>query len=135
MPRPQKIWFREATGWWMVTVRGKKMPLAKGLENRADAERKFHELMLTKSEAPESPTARVADVVEAFLAWASTHVGDETQKQYRHYGQKLAEDCGLLPVRDFKPIHVTRWVAKRGWSGSSEYNARRYAFRFFSWAH
>jgi integrase len=115
----------------MVTIAGKKVPLSR---DKAEAERKFHELMATRAVAPESPKARVADVIEAFLAWSSSHVAEETQKQYLFFGQKLAEECGRLAVHAFKPIHVTRWIDKRGWEGSTEYNARRYAFRFFSWA-
>jgi integrase len=138
MPRPQKVWYRRATGWWMVTLGGKKTPLLKGPDDKTHrelAEEKFVDLRRTKREAPESTHARVADIVEAFLTWASSHVKPDTYKQYSWYGQKLAEECGLVRASEFKPIHVTRWVAKGGWSGSTEYNARRYAFRFFSWAH
>jgi integrase len=131
MARPPKPWFREQTGWWMVYLNGKAEKLAK---DKAEAHRRFYELMATRHEAPESPNSRVADVVEAFLSWASTHTKPATYAQYSWYGQKLAEDCGQLAARDFKPIHVTRWVEKRGWRGAHEYNAKRYTFRFFSWA-
>src|SRR5262249_37691344 len=57
-----------------------------------------------------------------------------TYGQYQWYGQKLAEECGRQSAREFKPIHVTRWIEKCGWHGSHEYNAKRYTFRFFSWA-
>ena len=39
-----------------------------------------------------------------------------------------------LSARDLKPIHITRWIGNRGWQGAHEYNASRYAFRYFSWA-
>ena len=129
--RPARPWFRKQTGWWMLEVGGEQIKLSK---DKAEAFHKFREMMATRLEAPESPRARVADVVEAFLAWASSHVARTTYDQYKWYGQKLAEDCGTQSARDFKPIHVTRWVDKRGWHGAHEYNARRYAFRFFSWA-
>jgi integrase len=129
--RPAKPWFWEARGSWCVNIDGKRLRLS---PDREEAHRRFHDLMATRHEAPESPNARVADVVEAFLVWAATHTKPATFKQYRWFGQKLAEDFGKHPARDFKPIHVTRWVEQRGWRGAHEYNARRYAFRYFSWA-
>jgi hypothetical protein len=56
--------------------------------------------MATRHEAPESPRARVADIVEAFLAWASTHTKPTTFSQYEWYGQKLAEEHGRILARD-----------------------------------
>ncbi|MCE9554604.1 MAG: hypothetical protein K8T91_14700 [Planctomycetes bacterium] len=44
MSRPSKVWFRRDTGWWMVTLDGKKIRLAEGRPNRKLAEQKFHEL-------------------------------------------------------------------------------------------
>jgi site-specific recombinase XerD len=131
MARPPKPWFREQTGWWMVYLDGKPEKLS---TDKDEAHRKFHAMMATRHEVPESPNASVADVVEAFLSWASTHTKTSTYEQYAWYGQKLAEDCGRHAARDFKPIHVTRWIEKRGWHGSHEYNAKRYVFRYFSWA-
>ena len=48
MPRPNKIWFRKDTGCWMVTIAGKRVPLAKGRENRKLAQQKFHELAVQR---------------------------------------------------------------------------------------
>ncbi len=131
MARPPKPWFREQTGWWMVYLNGEPVKLSK---DKDEAHRKFHEMMATGHEAPESPKARVADIIEAFLAWASTHTKPSTYEQYEWYGQKLAEACGRHAARDFKPIHITRWIAKNEWKCAHEYNAKRYAFRYFSWA-
>ena len=78
MSRPNKIWFGKDVGWWMVTVAGEKIRLAQGKEDRKAAEKKFHELMASRSQAPESPTARVADVIEAFLAWTKIHRSSES---------------------------------------------------------
>jgi len=134
MARPNKIWFRKQTGWWMVQVGTKQVKLAQGRENKKAAQEKFHKLMAIKAEAPESPTARVADVIEKFLKWASLHLSPETNHNYRFYGQKLAERWGYLPVADFKPFHVTDWCDANAWGDTTEYNARRSAFRVFSWA-
>src|SRR3954454_16892913 len=131
MARPARMWFRKQTGWWMVELGGKQIKLSK---DKTEAEKKFYSLMSTHHEAPESPHARVADIVESFLGWAETHVKPVTYGLYKWFGQKLAEHSGKIPARDFKPLHVSRWVQHHNWSGAHEYNARRYAFRFFSYA-
>jgi integrase len=131
MARPPKPWYRADRDCWFVTIGGERIKLSK---DKDEAEQKFHELMATRHEVPESPKSHVADIVEAFLSWASTHTKPNTYGQYQWYGQKLAEECSRQSARDFKPIHVTRWIEKSGWHGSHEYNARRYTFRYFSWA-
>jgi len=121
----------------MVTLGGKKIRLLQGRDTPADrgvAEEKFCELRKLKREAPESPTGRVADVIEAFLAWSQKHVSPETQHGYQFYGQSFAERWGLVLASDLKPFHVTQWVDEREWGKTTEYNARRSIFRIFSWA-
>ncbi len=134
MARPHKIWFRQQTGWWMVKVNGKQVRLAKGRKNKPEAERAFHEFLLLQPTAPESTDARVADIVEAFLAWAKRSLSEAAYNGYLFYAQKFAERWGWLPVRDLKPYHVTRWVGERAWGPTSQYNGKRSAFRAFSWA-
>lgn len=134
MARPNKIWFRKDVGWWMVTIAGEKIRLAQGKDARKAADQKFHELMASRSQAPESPTARVVDVVEAFLAWTKIHRSSETNRNYFWYGQSFSEHSGYLQVSELKPIHVTRWVDENKWTATTERNARRSVHRAFSWA-
>ncbi|HWE38231.1 MAG TPA: hypothetical protein VG406_16795 [Isosphaeraceae bacterium] len=94
----------------MATIAGMKVPPCR---DEAEAEREFHELMATRAVAPESPKARVADVIEAFLAWSSLHVGEETHKQYLFFGPKLAEECGRLPVHAFERLDRIQRPAAR----------------------
>jgi hypothetical protein len=114
MGRVNKIWFRKDTGWWMVTLGGVKTRLAQGKENRKLAQQKFHELAAVRVRLPEASFARVADVIEAFLAWSKIHRSAETNRNYIWYGQKFSEEIGYLPTMELKPIHVTRWVDKNG---------------------
>ena len=134
MPRPDKIWFRSDVGWWMVTLNGQKVRLAQGKENRKAAEQKFHDLMAARSQAPESPTARVADIIEAFLAWTKIHRSDETNRNYVWYGQQFSEHSGYLQASELKPIQLTRWIDENKWGQTTERNARRSIYRAFSWA-
>jgi hypothetical protein len=48
----------------MVTLGGEKIRLAQGWPNKKLADKKFHELAAVRHTAPESPTARVADIIE-----------------------------------------------------------------------
>lgn len=134
MSRPNRIWYRKDVGWWMVTIGGRKVRLAQGRQHKRAAEQKFHELMLVTPEAPESASARVADVIEAFLAWAKIHLSSESNRNYIWYGQAFSEHSGFVNVVNLKPFHVTQWVDEKGWAGTTERNARRSVHRAFSWA-
>jgi integrase len=134
MPRLNKIWFRKDTGWWMTTLAGKKIRLAEGLPNRKTAEQKFHELKAVTAQAPEAPTARVADVIEAFLDWACSHLQPETLRNLKRYGEMFAEHSGYILASAMKPIHLTRWIDGKNWGPTTERNARRSISRVFSWA-
>ncbi len=135
MARPNKIWFRKSTGWWVVVIDGEWKKLAKGKGNKAAADTKFHELMLLRAEAPEDASARVAALCEAFLRWSKLHHADDTYRNHAFYIQSFAEACGQLLVKDLKVFHVTRWVdGKTAWKETSAYNARRFVFRVFTWA-
>jgi site-specific recombinase XerD len=134
MSRPNKIWFRKDIGCWMVTLGGKRIRLADGRENKKLAQQKFHELAAEQPKAPEAASARVADVIEAFLAWTKIHRSEETNRNYLWFGQAFSEHSGYLPVAELKPIHVTRWVDGKGWNQTTQRNARRSIHRAFSWA-
>src|ERR1700691_1203883 len=114
MSRPNKIWFRKDIGWWMVTVAGQRIRLAQGRASRKLAQQKFHELAVERTQAPEAPTARVADIIESFLAWTKIHRSEETNRNYVWFGQAFAEHSGYLSVAELKPIHITRWVDGKG---------------------
>ncbi len=134
MPRPNKVWFRKDTGWWMVTIAGKKVRLAQGRKNKKAAEKKFHELMIARHESPDVADARVADLIEAFLGFAQKRYAADTYRNYRFYGQKFAEACGQRSVSELKPFHVTKWIDRHPWNETSERNARRVAHRVMTWA-
>jgi integrase len=134
MARPNKIWFRKDVGWWMVTLDGRKLRLADGRGNRKLAERKFHEFKAVAAKPADRSDARVADVIDAFLAWSKLHRSEETNRNHGWYGQSFAEHSGYLQASGLKPIHVTRWVDGHGWGQTTQRNARRSIYRAFSWA-
>lgn len=134
MSRPNKIWFRKDIGWWMITIGGKKLRLVEGRQNKKLAEQKFHELKVAQARPVESSDARVADVIDAFLAWSKIHRSDETNRNHCWYGQAFAEHSGYLTAIDLRPIHLTRWVDEHTWGQTTQRNARRSIYRAFAWA-
>jgi integrase len=73
-------------------------------------------------------------VIESFLAWSRPRLSADTMRNYDWYGESFAERWGYLAASSLAPYHVTTWVSEKGWSGTTEYNARRSIFRVFSWA-
>jgi hypothetical protein len=135
MGRDNRIWFRKDVGWWMVTVGGEKIRLAEGRLNKKLAEQKFHELAAIRTQSPTSPKARVADIIEKFLACNRPRLSAETMRSYDWHGQAFAEHAGYLLATELKPHHVTDFVSKGSWGPTTQYNARRSLFRIFSWPH
>src|SRR5437762_3289462 len=108
MARPLKPWYRKQTGWWMVEIEGVQEKLVQGPkddEHRRLAVEKLGELLQLRRVAPQSADARVVDVVEAFLKNSRVHLAEDTHRMNLYYGQLLAEHCGTILVRDFKPFH------------------------------
>lgn len=115
MARPAKPWWREQTGWWMVKIAGKQVKLLQGPNDephRVLAEEQFVELRKLHRTAPQAPTARTADIIEAYLAWSRQHLSADTHRVHRYYCQLFAEHCGTVPARELKPFHVTRWIGR-----------------------
>ena len=77
MARPNKIWFRKDTGWWMITLDGKKIRLAEGKSNRKLAEQKFYEHKAVYVRPVEGSDARIADIIDRF---ACLSLGLEAEK-------------------------------------------------------
>jgi len=114
MARPAKVWYRGDIGWWIVTLGGEKTRLLKGPNDeqyRQLAEEKFVELRKIRRIAPQAPTSRTADIIEAYLAWSRQNLSTETHRVNQYYCQLFAEHCGTVPARDLKPFHITAWIA------------------------
>src|SRR5690348_16097105 len=103
MARPNKVWYRKQTGWWMVKLGGVPEKLIQGPEDEATrqlAEEKFIEIRRLRRIAPQAAGARTADVIEAFLAWSRQHLSADTHRVNRYYCQLFAEHCGTVPARE-----------------------------------
>ncbi len=135
MGRPNKPRFRRDIDSWVTTIARKQYRLAKGKDNKAEAVRAFHELMAMRPRRPDAHNGRVCDLVEAFLVFYSKpgRIASDTLRNYRFYTQKLSEKWGYIGSTDILVDHIDKWVDSHPWNPTSEYNARRIAFRVFSW--
>jgi integrase len=118
----------------MATIGGQCHKLAKGKRSKREALSRFHELMATVAQAPESSDARAADICEAFLDWSSKHHAPDTYRGHSWYIQSFCEKYGYVAVLSLKPFHLTRWIDSKPWNTTSCYNAVRFVSRAFSWA-
>lgn len=141
MGRPATPWWREQTGWWMVKIAGKQTKLVEGPKDerhRLLAEEKFSDLRKLNRTSPQSATARTADVIDAYLVWSRDNLAADTHRINIYYLQLFAEACGQKSARDIIPYDVETWVsgkkAAKEWGDTTVYNAKKAAFRVFSWA-
>ena len=141
MARPSRPWHREQTGWWMVKIGGKQTKLVQGPKDEAHrllAEEKFAEIRKLSRTAPQAHNARVADLVDAFLVWSRDNLAEDTHRVNVYYLQLFAEACGQKPAGVLIPYDVENWVggkkAAGEWGDTTVYNAKKAAFRVFSWA-
>jgi integrase len=148
--RPASVWYRPATGWWMVTLGGKKVKLLRGPDDaptRQLAEEAWIEKRKLQRERPGSVNATLADLVDSFLDWSKRNLADDTYRIHRYYGGSLSDWCGDVPAADVRPFHVTGWIsfmtdpkrldAQKGarlWGEHTIYTGRRFAFRVMNWA-
>src|SRR4051794_2016917 len=90
MARPSRVWYRSDVGWWMITIAGEKVRLVQGPKDKHHeqlAQEKYGELLKLRRQAPQSVTARTADLIEAFLVWSRSNLAEDTHRINRFYLQ------------------------------------------------
>lgn len=135
MRKPSKPWYRKFTDTWYVCLNGRQIPLAKGKDNKREAERAFFRLMAGETPAPSrAKDTRVVAVLDLFLDHAQRHNKPATYAWYRHFLQSFSDAYGSLKVEDLRPFHVTRWVDSHpAWKGG-KWAAVTAVKRAFNWA-
>jgi integrase len=135
MRKPSKPWYRKYNDTWYVCLSGRQVPLAKGKDNKKEAERAFHRLMAGEMpSASRSKDTRVVTVLDLFLDHAQRHNSASTYDWYKHFLQDFSDLYGALKVEDLRPFHVTRWVDSHpDWKGG-QWGAVTAVKRAFNWA-
>lgn len=146
--RPRKPWYRASKNKWYVVVGGKKVPLGPHPEGAPPPKKgkggwspppeimtAFHRLMAQDpASLPKAEDVKVCQVLDLFLAWSEKHHKPDTYGWYLRFLQDFADLFGMLPARELKPLHVTRWLdSHASWKGGKR-NAVVCVKRAFNWA-
>lgn len=137
-------WYRKARDQWCVTIDDKITTLldaeghpVTGIDNRAGAERAWHELHALARVPDAGEDNEVRTVLELYLQDMERRgVSAKTLATYTGYFQSFLTRYPKLPVRDLKPSHVHAWwqLSHPAW-GSSTRNLSGAAFKAaFRWA-
>ena len=134
MPRKSTIWYWKARDGWYTQKDRKRVLLAKGKENKGEAEKAYHRLML------EEPTVPVADesvaaILDDFLTWTKENRAAKTYKGYFDFCQSFVDQYGSLSVSDLHTGYVTTWLnSKPTWNATTKHGAITALQRGFNWA-
>ena len=132
MARKSSIWFREQTGWYMTTHRGKQVKLS---QDPKEAERAFHAL-LAQEEPPEEtgglrPTFR--KLADLFLTEAERTVSAERVKVQKVYLQSFCDHVGRKRAAELKVHHVTEWIHRHAAAGHALKRGRAGVKKYPAW--
>ena len=103
-------------------------------KDEAEAYRRFYRLMAEGAPRQLEEDVQAVVVCDLFLDWAKANGKPATYEWRRHFLQSFCSLYGKVRVRDLKPYHVTRWIAKSGWGQSTQYSAISSVKRAISWA-
>lgn len=137
MARSPKPWFREERNAWFVTIRGERHNLG---PDKADADRRFHELMAKKPEpVQEKPRGvlTVAEILDKYLDWCKKHRAERTYDWYFDHFQGFLNSLKNphMAVTELKPFHVIEWTDHHpDWSPTFRRGAIIGLQRPFNWA-
>lgn len=139
-----KPWYRAARDQWFVTIDGKKQPLfdskgnpVRGKDNRAGAEKAWHEMAALASVPDNGEDNEVRTILELYLQdMERRKTTAKTLGTYTGYFKSFTSHYPRLLVRDLKPSHVHGWwqACHPTWGNSSR-NLSGAAFKAaFHWA-
>ncbi len=132
--RPNAPWYWAVRDGWYVKVNGKRTLLAKGKDNKKEAELSFHLLKVNEGNAPPPNKLLVKELANIFLDHSKLHNSASTYDIYLYYLKSFCDMHGSLTINGVKPFHVTKWLDKHPtWKGS-RWHAIGAVKRCFSWA-
>ncbi|MBX9582847.1 MAG: tyrosine-type recombinase/integrase [Gemmataceae bacterium] len=137
-------WYRAARDQWCVTLDDKITPLldgkgrpVRGKDNRAGADRAWHELHALAAVPDNGADNEVRTVLELYLQDLERRAGSaKTLATYTGYFKSFLARYPRLLVKDLRPAHVHEWWRqdRPGW-GNSTKNLSGAAFKAaFRWA-
>lgn len=118
MGRPPKPWFWRARKVWCVELKGERVPLAEGKENKPAAMQAFYELMRstgTPMKVPAAASIIIEELFDLFLDMIARDVADKAKEDvtydgYKRFLSSAARSFGKLRATGVKPFNVQTWV-------------------------
>jgi integrase len=103
--------YRKDRGAWYVRVGDGGKSQKRLHESKKEAFALWKKMDLLSS--PESPDSTFQVIAEHFLKATEKTVAPKTLRGYGDFLVSACEQFGSIPVRELKPFHVTRWLAKK----------------------
>ncbi len=129
-------WFRKSKDAWYATIGGQSVSLrVRGKANRKAAQEAFYKLM---ADGPVKKKAvitgqTVQDLIDSFLADATTRLKTATLGMYRHHLDGFGTSLGSVTLENIAPADVSRWLARMGVSDTTKGIRLRSVSACFGW--
>jgi integrase len=120
----EQPFYRRFNDSWYVQIGKRQVRLVKGKANRAEAYRRFAELLagdVSRFHEPDRLT--VAKLCDLLLDHAQKHTSAKTYDFYHYFLQTFCNQYGTLRVAALRPLHVTRWLDASPWNATSRNSA------------
>jgi integrase len=141
MPQvPARPWFRKSVGKWYVQFRGHQVNLG---PDKAEATRRFHELMSGRTEEKEQPVTSGPDpfvltVIDQFIVWVKKNRKQGTVDWYNwrlnHFIDFVATKEPSIRLRTLAQGHIDRWMDDHpDWSDNYRHGCIRAVETVVNW--
>jgi integrase len=127
MSRRAKPFFHR--GSWWTNAGGQRTRLAKGRQNRKQAEDALIDLLKalkdrptpTEPATPAGADLTVTDLSDRFLAWVELHRSKDTHDDYRDWLARWKRFHGTRPAKDIKSLDLEDWKSTLASTGVSNW--------------
>jgi hypothetical protein len=137
MPAKSQVWWWPARSYWVASVGGKRVYLAKGRKNKQAAQEKLAALLAERAllSSVDGPIS-VAGMCEEFLSDAERHLAYKTYKSYLYSCQMLVDDFGTRAAHTMRPADIRRFslTLQKRLGPTTQAIVLRSIQRAFNWA-
>jgi integrase len=127
-------WFREWDGWWYVTIHGQRVKLAKGEANKAEALKRWHEVMAVGAARDKGAENTIVVLADLYLDFIERE-HPASYAAHRRYLKSFITRWPHLTVASLTAKHVTAWLdSNPTWGQSSQNSAIRKIVACLNWA-
>lgn len=135
MGRRAKPWPNRTTGWYCVTIEGRRIRLCRIEDGEAKAYKEFHRLMAAPKVIPSRPGPRARDLADVFADHIARELSAASYVWYMGQLNLFVEHVGEeTPAADLGPRHVGEFLDTRRWNPTSRRNAVTAIKRLFRWS-